>query len=208
MRGILQKEEECFASLKETENIQKLYRYFKNKKFVLIFIDQYENILTNMKSISLLEAAGNINDGFTILRKYLETYLIMMSLIVHPDLVEAYIRHNEMLSYKACNKEKEKVRIFSDGKPDNYLEYGYLEKYIDHSQGDFKYSAKSAAVAGDVLQFHRYYKMCNNFVHNNLTSVKVDQEKGRQTLIKALKETSTLMNSRLESIINENEFRK
>ena len=73
--------------MKVENNVQKLYHYFENKNYILIFINQYNNLLTNMKSITLLEEAGNLNDGFTILRKYLETYFIMMSVIVHPDLV-------------------------------------------------------------------------------------------------------------------------
>ena len=202
MNNILQRMEVCLALAKEKDNFQKLYCYFKSKKYVLIFVNQYESLLTNIKSISLLVEAGSINDAYTIFRKYLETYFIMMSLIVHPDLADEYVKHNEMLSRKACRQDLDIVRAFSEGKPDNYLEYGYLEKYIDHNQSDFKYSAKSAAIVGDVLQFHWYYKMSNNFVHNNLTSVKVDQAKGKETLFKAVKETTDLMNSKIELIIN------
>lgn len=201
MKAILHNMELCLSTMKEENNLQKLYHYFKNKHYILIFINQYNNLMTNMKSITLLEEAGNLNDGFTILRKYLETYFIMMSLIVHPDLVEKYIKHNEMLGLKACKKDLGKVKAFIKEKPNNYLEYGYLEKYIDQNQKTFKYSAKSAALVGNVLQFHRYYQMSNNFVHNNLTSVKIDQAKEKETLIHALQETSSLMNSKIESIL-------
>ena len=202
MKQILQNMRSCLSLMKSQDNIQRIYSYFKNKKYIWQLISQYEDITTNVKSISLLVETGNINDAYTIFRKYLETYFIMMSLIVHPDLADEYVKHNEMLSLKACRKDLDIVRAFSEGKPDNYLEYGYLEKYIDHNQSDFKYSAKSAAIVGDVLQFHWYYKMSNNFVHNNLTSVKVDQAKGKETLIKAVKETTDLMNSKIELIIN------
>ena len=190
------------STIQSDDNIQRLYRYFKSKDFLVIFVKQYENLTINVKSISLLVEAGSIKDAYTIFREFLETYFIMMSLIAHPDLTDEYVKHNEMLSRKACKKDLDIVRAFSEGKPDNYLEYGYLEKYIDHNQSDFKYSAKSAAIVGDVLQFHWYYKMSNNFVHNNLTSVKVDQAKGKETLIKAVKETTDLMNSKIELIIN------
>lgn len=96
--------QEHYELMRETDNVQKLYSYFKNKKYLVLFLKQYNGLITNMKSIALLVDIGNVEDSFTIFRKYLETYFIMMSIIEHPDLVENYIQHDVYIGMKVCKK--------------------------------------------------------------------------------------------------------
>jgi hypothetical protein len=165
--------QEELKPMRDDANIQKLYKYFKNKTYLVLFLKQFNGLIINLKSIELLVNANNIEDALTISRKYLETYFIMMSIIEHPVLVESYVKHDIYIGKKVCKKDLNEVKSFCSGKPDGYLEYGYLEKYVDIDD-DFKYTTKIVAEVGNVLNFHIWYKMCNNFVYNNLTSVSVN----------------------------------
>ena len=198
---IMMKEKVSF--LREDSNIQKLYKFFKNKIYLVLFLKQYNGLITNLVSIDLLINVNNIEDALTIFRKYLETYFIMMSIIEHPDLVDSYVKHDIYISKKACKKDIKEVKAFCSGKPDGFLEYGYLEKYVEVDE-DFKYSTKVVAEVGNVSNFHVWYKMCNNFVHNNLTSVNVDLSDGKETLLQGVEKTSNLLNEKINKILDLN----
>jgi len=198
---IMMKEKVSF--LREDSNIQKLYKFFKNKIYLVLFLKQYNGLITNLVSIDLLINVNNIEDALTIFRKYLETYFIMMSIIEHPDLVDSYVKHDIYISKKACKKDVKEVKAFCSGKPDGFLEYGYLEKYVEVDD-DFKYSTKVVAEVGNVSNFHVWYKMCNNFVHNNLTSVNVDLSDGKETLLQGVEKTSNLLNEKINKILDLN----
>lgn len=203
MNDIIIMMKEKVSIMREDSNIQKLYKYFKNKTYLVLFLKQYNGLITNLISIDLLINANNIEDALTIFRKYLETYFIMMSIIEHPDLVDSYVRHDIYISKKACKKDLNEVKSFCSGKPDGFLEYGYLEKYVDVDD-DFKYTTKVVAEVGNVFNFHIWYKMCNNFVHNNLTSVNVDLSDGKETLLQGVEKTSNLLNKKINKILDLN----
>ena len=192
-----------YDEMRKDENIQKLYRYYKDKKYLVLLFKQINGLIKNLKSISALIDIDNIEDSFTIFRKYLETYFIIMSIAEHPDLTGDYIIHDKYLSMKACKKDMNKVKSFSDGKPDGFLEYGYLDKYLT-IDSDFKYTARRAAEVANVIEYSDYYKMCNNFVHNNLTSVNVDLKDGKKIIINSVIDTIEKIEKKIYSILNLN----
>lgn len=195
--------QEELTLMRDDINIQKLYKYFKNKTYLVLFLKQYNGLINNLLSINALINISNVEDALTIFRKYLETYFIMMSIIEHPDLVETYIKHDTYISKKVCKKDLNEVKTFCSGKPEGYLEYGYLEKYIDIDD-DFKYTTKVVAEVGNVSNFHIWYKMCNNFVHNNLTSVSVDSKDALESLLQGIKRTTSLLISKINNILGLN----
>ena len=203
MNDILISMQEELKLMRDDSNIQKLYKYFKNKTYLVLFLKQYNGLIINLKSIELLVNANNIEDALTIFRKYLETYFIMMSIIEHPDLVESYVKHDIYIGKKVCKKDLKEVKSFCSGKPDGYLEYGYLEKYVDIDD-DFKYTTKIVAEVGNVLNFHIWYKMCNNFVHNNLTSVSVDSKDALESLLQVVEKTTSHLKNKIGNILSLN----
>lgn len=188
-----------YESMRQNDSIQELYKYFKNKPYLALFLKQYKGLIINVKSICLLIEEGNIEDAFTIFRKYLETYFIIMSILEHPELVAQYIKHDFYLGQKVCKKNIEQVKEFCEGKPDGFLEYGYVERYVEIDD-DFRYTMKTIAKVGNVIKFHKWYKMCNNFVHNNLTMVNIDRFDGKDTLCRALEETIDYMFTKIKMI--------
>ena len=60
-----------------------------------------------------------------------------------------------------------------------------------------------AKVAG-VEQFYEYYKKCNNFVHNNLVSIKVDDSQANEVLYKQVINTTNLLICRVNEIVGGN----
>jgi hypothetical protein len=203
MNDILISMQEELKPMRDDSNIQKLYKYFKNKTYLVLFLKQYNGLIINLKSIELLVNANNIEDALTISRKYLETYFIMMSIIEHPVLVESYVKHDIYIGKKVCKKDLNEVKSFCSGKPDGYLEYGYLEKYVDIDD-DFKYTTKIVAEVGNVLNFHIWYKMCNNFVHNNLTSVSVNSKDALESFVQGVERTTSYLKNRIENILSLN----
>jgi len=189
--------------MRDDANIQKLYKYFRDKTYLVLFLKQYNGLITNLKSIELLVNANSIEDALTIFRKYLETYFIMMSIIEHPDLVDSYTKHDIYMSKKVCKKDLKGVKSFCFGKPDGYLEYGYLEKYVN-VENDFKYTAKTVAEVANVSNFYVWYKMCNNFVHNNLTSVSVNPNDALKSLLQGVEKTTSLLKNKINNILNLN----
>lgn len=203
MNDVIIMMQEELTLMRDDINIQKLYKYFKNKTYLVLFLKQYNGLINNLLSINALINISNVEDALTIFRKYLETYFIMMSIIEHPDLVETYIKHDTYISKKVCKKDLNEVKTFCSGKPEGYLEYGYLEKYIDIDD-DFKYTTKVVAEVGNVSNFHIWYKMCNNFVHNNLTSVSVDSKDALESLLQGIKRTTSLLISKINNILGLN----
>lgn len=203
MNDIIISMQEKLKKMRDDSNIQKLYKYFKNKTYLVLFLKQYNGLINNILSIDALVKINNIEDALTIFRKYLETYFILMSIIEHPDLVEKYIKHDFYISKKVCKTDLKEIRAFCSGKPDGYLEYGYLEKYVDIDD-DFKYTTKTVAEVANVLNFHVWYKMCNNFVHNNLTSVSVDSKDALESLLQGVEKTTSLLMKKIDEILDLN----
>ena len=75
-------------TLNSKESIKKLVSYYGDKFYVLIFLKQYERLVVNMKSIVALLEIDSIEDSYTIFRKYIETYSIMMSVYENRTVVK------------------------------------------------------------------------------------------------------------------------
>lgn len=166
-------------------NINKYNHYFKNERYLLILVKQYSGLIRNVKAIDALIEINDAEDAFTIFRKYLETYLIMMSVLNNKNLVDLYVEHDKYIGKKACKIELNEVKAFCKNKPDGYLEYGYLESVVDTSDSDFKYTMKTVAKAAGLYNLYtKGYRISNNFVHNNLTSVNIDVEDLKNKLVK------------------------
>ncbi len=203
MDELLKEMESCYSSLRKVDNVQKLYRYFKDKKFLALFFKQYKCLLSNLKSIDILVGANAVEDAFTIFRKYLETYFNIMCLINHPDLVPTYMKHNKYVSDKVVGNNKNEIKEIRANHPDGYIEYGYIEKYIEED-GIERYTIRMLAKVAGVEQFYEYYKKCNNFVHNNLVSIKVNDSQANEALNKQVMNTTNLLLDRINGIIGGN----
>jgi hypothetical protein len=68
MNDILISMQEELKLMRDDSNIQKLYKYFKNKTYLVLFLKQYNGLIINLKSIELLVNANNIEDALTIFR--------------------------------------------------------------------------------------------------------------------------------------------
>lgn len=166
------------------ENINVLNKFFKNERYLYILIKQYNGLINNVKSIDALLQLDNVEDAFTIFRKYLETYLIMMSVLKNKNIVDLYVEHDKFIGKKVCKIDIDEVKQYCSEKPDGYLEYGYLESVIDTTREDFKYTMRDVANAAGLYYFYeKGYKISNNFVHNNLTSVNIKTKDSKQKLI-------------------------
>ena len=183
MNNILN-EMECFKDrLDSKEAINKLVAYYGNKFYVVILMKQYERLLANIRSINVLLNINSIEDAYTIFRKYLETYLIIMSIYENKGVVKDYLIHDSYIGLKACGEKNKEIREFIRNKPEGFLEYGYLEDVLDTSENGFKYTIKAVCKAAHIDEYYKWYRLCNNFVHNNLSSVNINQDEGRDKLI-------------------------
>ena len=203
MNELLKEMESCYSFLRENDNVQKFYRYFKDKKFLALLFKQYQCLLSNLKSIEVLIGANAVEDAFTIFRKYLETYFNILCLINHPDLVPAYMKHTKYISDKVMGNNKQEIKEIRTNHPDGYIEYGYIGKYIEE-EGIEKYTIRMLAKVAGVEQFYEYYKKCNNFVHNNLVSIKVDDSQANEVLYKQVINTTNLLICRVNEIVGKN----
>ena len=149
----------------------------RDKRYLIILDWQLNKIKSNLEAINLLVEKGFIEDAYTIFRKYLESFFLIQSVLKNPQITREYIKHEDMLSEKVRNNTNTNVvKEFVEGKPDGYLEYGYVETLIDTSETGFKYTMKSIANAGGVGDLYKWYRITSNFVHNNLTQFKINEE--------------------------------
>ena len=79
MQKLIDEMKQFQETLNSKESIKKLVSYYGDKFYALIFLKQYERLVVNMKSIGALLEIDSIEDSYTIFRKYIETYSIMMS---------------------------------------------------------------------------------------------------------------------------------
>ena len=187
--------------LKKSDNIKKLISYFDNKFYVLVLLRQYERLLINLKSIDALVKIDSVEDAYTIFRKYIETYVIIMSIYENKEVVNEYMIHDSYLGFKACGMKKDEIKYFTENKPDGFLEYGYLESIVDTSKDDFKYTIKTVCKAASLDGYYNWYRLCNNFVHNNLSSVQIDSHEGQSKLIEKCKISFNLLKKKFQLII-------
>ena len=188
MNQILNEMKEKYTFLRNDDNVQKLYHYFKDKKYIAIFFKQFNCLISNLNSIEILVNANSIEDAFTIFRKYLETYFILMSVINYPDLVQEYLKHDQYITDKVMGYNKNKIKELRTNHIDGYIEYGYIDKYLTERNFD-KYNIHQVSKVAGVEKYYIYYKKCNNFVHNNLTSINVNLEDAKDALEKGVNNT-------------------
>lgn len=189
-----------FNELRKQENVNKLYKYFQNKEYLVLFLKQYEVLISNLKSICILVDSNLIEDAFTIFRKLLETYFTLMSILNHPDLVTDYLIHNKYIVDKVTNKKRKEINEIRKNHPDGYIEYGYIEKYIKDTKYD-KFTMRRLAEVAGVEEYYEYYNKCNNFVHNNLTSINVDLKKAKEALYFEIDNTINSLINKVNTII-------
>lgn len=200
MFQILDEMKEKYTFLRNDNNVQKLYHYFKDKKYIAIFFKQFSCLISNLNSIEILVNANSIEDAFTIFRKYLETYFTLMSVINHPDLVHEYLKHDQYITNKVMGYNKNAIKELRANHLDGFIEYGYIDKYLNERDFD-KYNIHQVAKVAGVEEFYIYYKKCNNFVHNNLTSINVNLEEAKEALEKGINRTEKYLLDFLNKII-------
>lgn len=146
------------------------------KRYLVILDWQIDKISNNLNTIDCLIKQEYIEDAYTIFRKMLETFFLIESVLVNPQVARTYIIHEDKLSKKVINNYRtDEVKAFVEGKPDGYLEYGFIEKLVDTSEDGFKYTIKTVANAAGVGDLYKWYRITSNFVHNNLTQFKINK---------------------------------
>lgn len=201
MIQILNEMKEKYTFLRNDDNVQKVYHYFKDKKYIAIFYKQFNCLISNLNSIEILVNANSIEDAFTIFRKYLETYFTLMSVINHPDLVQEYLKHDQYITNKLMGYSKNEIKELRLNHIDGFIEYGYIDKYLNERDFD-KYTMHQVAKVAGVEKFYNYYKKCNNFVHNNLTSVNVNLKDAESALSKYITNTIKYLLNEINKVIN------
>lgn len=202
MQNLIDDMKQLQKKLNSKEAIKKLVSYYGDKFYVLVLLKQYERLIVNMKSICALLGIDSIEDSYTIFRKYIETYAIMMSVYENRTVVKKYMLHDYYIGYKACGEKKDEIKNFVLGEPEGFLEYGYLEGVVDTSDQDFKYTMKTVCKAAQLDEYYQWYRQCNNFVHNNLSSVKIDPFEGKTKLIEKCRKSFNHYKNKLQLILN------
>ena len=152
------------------------YKESLSKPFIVLLPRMLSKMLSNLKSMDSLLAIDEVEDAYTIFRKMLETFFLVESVLVNPQIARTYIIHEDKLSKKVMNNYRtDEVKAFIEGKPDGYLEYGFVEQLVDTSEEGFKYTIKTVANAAGVGDLYKWYRVTSNFVHNNLTQFKINK---------------------------------
>lgn len=153
-----------------------LYKQTQAKRYLIILEWQIDKISNNLNTIDCLIKKEYIEDAYTIFRKMLETFFLIESVLINPQVARTYIIHEDKLSKKVMNNYRtDEIKAFVEGKPDGYLEYGFVEKLVDTSEEGFKYTIKTVANAAGVGDLYKWYRITSNFVHNNLTQFKINK---------------------------------
>ena len=176
------------------------YKESLSKPFIVLLPRMLSKMLSNLKSMDSLLAIDEVEDAYTIFRKMLETFFLVESVLVNPQIARTYIIHEDKLSKKVMNNYRtDEVKAFIEGKPDGYLEYGFVEQLVDTSEEGFKYTIKTVANAAGVGDLYKWYRVTSNFVHNNLTQFKINKPDLSAKLITMC---DTVTNKLLETINN------
>ena len=177
-----------------------LYKHTQTKRYLVILEWQIDKISDNLNTIDCLVKKEYIEDAYTIFRKMLETFFLVESVLVNPQIARTYIIHEDKLSKKVMNNYRtDEVKAFVEGKPDGYLEYGFVEQLVDTSEEGFKYTIKTVANAAGVGDLYKWYRITSNFVHNNLTQFKINKP---DLYAKLITMCDTVTNKLFETINN------
>ncbi|MDY0276682.1 MAG: DUF5677 domain-containing protein [Acholeplasma sp.] len=187
--------------LEQKENLKKLDKYFLSHEFIYIFITNLKVICNNLISIDALIKIDQFEDAMSIFRKYIETYLLLLSVLENPTIASIYAKHNFLIGQRACGKDTENIEKLIRNNPKNFLEYGYLEKLINNYDSKTSLSMSDVARAAKKQDFHRWYKVASNFMHNSLVSTKTDKEHGIERLNEWMSTSVSYLVNRVSSAI-------
>ena len=162
---------------------KKIFIRIKSKEYIVHAILKIEKMIENHQSINILINHNLIEDSYTILRKFLETYFFISVNLVNPSIIPTYLEHEKMLTLKVVGASLDDVKKYTYGKPDGFLEYGFIQDLVQMNSPGFKFTIKSVAESGGQIQYYRWYKVCSNFVHNNLNQVAMDKESLKDKII-------------------------
>ncbi len=177
------------------------FGYFSDDKYINYFIKQYISIYKNVLSIDSLIKIGNIEDAYTIFRKYIETYIIMNCIIENPNIASKYLIHDKFLSYKANNNNKYDIKDFCKDKPEGFIQYGFISDIIEIKDDSFRYTIREVAKAGKIEDYYDWYRLSNNFVHNNTTNLNIDISLGTKKLINLINVSTDRFINKIKEII-------
>ena len=76
------------------------------KRYLIILEWQIDKISNNLNTIDCLIKKEYIEDAYTIFRKMLETFFLIESVLVNPQVARTYIIHEDKLSKKVINNYK------------------------------------------------------------------------------------------------------
>ncbi len=201
MREILSKMKETYKDIYSKQFEQMFSSYFDDFNYIDVFCRQYYSMLKNVESIDALLKIQNTEDAFTIFRKYIETYILSFSVIKHPNIAHKFLVHDKYLQLKTQGELSYEDRQFYKGKPDGFLQYGFIEEYIDTTEEDFRYSIRSVADASGISSYYDWYRISNNFVHNNTANINVEIEEAYSKLKEMIKESSDKLIDFLKDVI-------
>ncbi|MGM9972234.1 MAG: DUF5677 domain-containing protein [Anaeroplasmataceae bacterium] len=201
MKETLEKMKIALSEISSKQFEELFNNYFNDNAYISYFKRQYNSIYKNALSIDSLLKIGNIEDAFSIFRKYIETYILMNSILVNPNIADRFLLHEKYLSYKATNQNNYELRNFYKDKPDGYLQYGFIESLVEIKDEDYKYTIKEVASVGNIAEYYEWYRLSNNFVHNNTTGLKVDVCDGTRKIKELVKVSSDRFINKLKEII-------
>ncbi len=162
---------------------KKIFFRIKSKEYIVHAVLKIEKMIENHQSINILINNNLIEDSYTILRKFLETYFFISVNLVNPSIIPTYLEHEKMLTLKVVGASLDDVKKYTYGKPDGFLEYGFVQDLVQMNSPGFKFTIKSVADAGGQYQYYKWYKICSSFVHNNLNQVKMNKESLKEKII-------------------------
>ncbi len=183
--------DKLIAYVNDKQKQRELFSRIKSKEYIVFLGFKVERLRANVESIYILNDHQIIEDAYTILRKFIETYMFIMINVKKPELITKYLYHNQMLTLKIINKKIYQVKEFTKGKPDGFLEYGFVESLVDSTQQGFKYTMHTIAKIAEQEKYYRWYKICSNFVHNNLNNLKVNKPNLSKKILIMVAELST-----------------
>ncbi len=201
MIQVLAKMKETYKDIYSKQFEEMFKDYFDDPKYIDIFCRQYYSMLKNVESIDCLLKIQNYEDAFTIFRKYIETYILSFFVIKHPQCAHKFIVHDKYLTLKSQGELTYEDKKFYKDKPDGYLQYGYVEEFVDSAVEDFRYSIRTVAEVTGIQQYYDWYRISNNFVHNNTTNLYVESAEAYNKIKQMIIESTNKMVDYLKDII-------
>ncbi|MCR5705697.1 MAG: hypothetical protein K6G48_02670 [Acholeplasmatales bacterium] len=192
---------ETYKDIYSKQFEQMFVHYFDDSKYIDVFCRQYYSMLKNVESIDALLKIQNYEDAFTIFRKYIETFILSYTVLKHPNISGRFLIHDKYLTLKSQGEMSYEDRQFYKGKPDGFLQYGFIEEYVDTTAEDFRYSIRTIAEASDIVSYYDWYRVSNNFVHNNTTNLNVEAKDAYSKIKEMILESSDKMIDFLKDII-------